>query len=107
MSDNILPFVIFSCFYSICLWGIAQDVAYGETPEKWYKKLWQWFTALAITWMFGVLPSTIIFDVAGTPPDPFYAILSLVTPLVGAFLAAAVGLYLGRRESDEEATPAT
>ena len=57
--------------------------------------------------MFGLIPSFIIFDVAGSPPDPLYAILSLLAPLVGALLAAAVGLYLGRRGSNEKATPAT
>ena len=57
--------------------------------------------------MFGLIPSFIIFDVAGNQPDPLYAILSLLAPLVGALLAAAVGLYLGRRGSNEKATPAT
>ena len=102
MSDNILPFVIFSCLYSWFLYRIAQDVIDDDIPEKWQKKLWYLFTAFGIIWMFGLIPSFIIFDVAGNPPDPYYAILSILAPLVGAFVAAAVGLIIRNRDSEDK-----
>jgi hypothetical protein len=102
MLDNILIFVIFSFAYSLCLIAIAQDVSDGHIPRAWYKKIWHWYISLGLTWAFGLPLSFIILDIAGNPPDHFYTILALFLPLFGGILAASVGLYLGRRDSEDK-----
>lgn len=101
MSDLVVPFLIFGSLYTIFLFCIAQDVACEYIKEG--KHFSYWVGTWAFVSMWGLIPSFIIFDLAGNPPDVARAILACLLPTLGILLAAAVGLFIRHRDSEPEA----
>lgn len=99
MSDFILLFLIFGSLYVMYLCFVAQDVAYEYIPA--HKKLSYWAGTWAFVSMWGLIPSFIIFDLAGNPPDVTRFIFACLLPSLGILLAAVVGLRIRRRMSTQ------